>query len=626
MGSVIVMLLLFVLFDYVPVYAVDTVPTEEWAAKWEERKSEPVTTNLVEEWPQGPAIGAEAAILMEADTGIVLYGKNVEEKLYPASITKMMTALLVVENCSMEETVTFSSEAIDNTEWGSSRIGIMKGEELTVEQCLYGLLLGSANEVAYGLAEHVGGSLEEFVAMMNEKAEKLGCVNTHFVNASGLPDEDHYVCAIDMAKIAKAFFENDTLCMISGSYSYTIPATNKTSETRPMENHHKMITGKKYEYDGIVGGKTGFTSLARQTLVTCAQKEGMKLICVILMDESPYQFLDTASLFDYGFDSFKKLKISDYETRYNISSANFFHTNVDIMGSSKSILSLNEFGYVVMPKIMEFEEARVQVDYDTKKENAVASLDYYVGENQVGSTTIDYANNDKKTFEFANIITDSTDETYTYVPQQKTVFVTVTDVLKKVLSVIGILFLATVVIALIFGFIKSAKRAQMKKKKRYKQRSENRRYNYKKRSENKRRKEPVDNNKKAGKDYMEPMYKELSKRATSAAESETINEYDIKQKEREDALYFDNEQAGKEEVFEPTGLYDTDYIEDEYSDEEDENIRDDFYGEDFDEEDEEDEPGMYINPKYAHLFKEGNNTAGSQTVELLPLDDPRRWN
>lgn len=627
----IIILLLFAFSNCLKVYAVDTVPTEEWAAKWEQRKSEPVQTNLAPEWPQGPAIGAKSAILMEVDTGIILYGKNIEEKLYPASITKMMTALLVVENCSMEEKVTFSNEAIDNTEWGSSRIGIMKGEELTVEQCLYGLLLGSANEVAYGLAEHVGGSLEHFVEMMNEKASELGCVNTHFANASGLPDDNHYVCALDMAKIAKAFFSNDTLCMISGTYSYTIPATNKTNETRPMENHHKMVTGKKYEYDGIIGGKTGFTSVARQTLVTCAQREGMKLVCVIMMDESPYQFTDTMALFDYGFDSFKKLKISDYETRYNINSANFFHTNVDIMGSSKSILSLNEFGYVVIPKTIDFTTASVRVDYNSKAQNAVANLEYYVGENKVGSTSIDYANTNKKTYEFANIITDTTDETYTYVPEQKTVFVTVTDVLKKILTVIGILFIATVIIALIFGFIRSAKRAQMKKKKRYKQRSENRRYNYKKRSENRnRKKEPVENNKNAGKDYIEPVYKELSRRATNAAESITVNEYDIKQKEREDALYFDNDQAGNEEIYEPTGIYDTDYNEEDYIEKE-KPSEEEYYGEPFDEEDEEDQDHMYINPQYAHLFQNGGqqgnglNGGTGNTVELLPLDDPRRW-
>lgn len=565
------LLLLFSLVFSMPVYAVDTVPTEEYEIKWEQRKSIPVETNLIIDWPTGPEIGAEAAILMEADSGTILYSKNIDEQLYPASITKMMTALLTVENCSMEEVVTFSNEAIDNTEWGSSRIGIMKGEQLTVEECLYGLLLGSANEVAYGLAEHVGGSLDEFVSMMNEKAVSLGCTRTHFANASGLPNEEHYVSARDMALIAKAFFSNDTLCLISGSYSYVIPGTNKTNETRPMENHHKMVTGKKYEYEGIIGGKTGFTSDARQTLVTCAQREGMKLICVILKDESPYQFLDTKELFDYGFNGFNKLKIANYETRYNISSANFFHTNIDIMGSSKSFFTINEDGYVVIPKTMEFENAAVKVSYNTESTNAVANLEYFVGDNKIGQTTIDYADSGNKAFEFANIITDSSaDSTYTYEPEQKTVFVTISEVIKKLFIVVGILLLITIIIAMILGFIRSAKRAKMKKKKRYKSRSENsHRNNYKKRSENKKHHEPVDNNKNSGKNYMKPLYKDLSKRLEDAAES--VNE--------------DN--------------YVPDYDDGEYYEDED----------------------FYFEEQTYSDFSEMDGYG----VELHPLDDPNRW-
>lgn len=547
------MLLLFCVSDITRVYAVDTVPSDEMQQAWEARKSEPVQTNLSEHWPTGPQIGAKSAILMEADTGNILYGKNIDEKLYPASITKMMTALLTVENCTMEEIVTFSNEAIDNTEWGSSRIGIMKGEQLTVADCLYGLLLGSANEVAYGLAEHVGGDLETFVQMMNDKAASLGCTNTHFANASGLPNEDHYVSAYDMALIAQEFFNNDTLCMISGTYSYTIPPTNKTDEKRPMENHHKMVTGKKYEYDGIVGGKTGFTSDARQTLVTCAQKEGMKLICVVMKDESPYQFLDTKELFDYGFTSFQKLKISDYETRYNINSANFFHTNVDIMGSSKSILTINDYGYVVIPKTIEFDETTVQVDYRNAGGGAIATLNYYVGDNKVGTTTIDYASNEKNTFEFANIITDASgDESYTYEPEQKTVFITASEVFKKLVTVIGMLFLVVLTMVLVMGFIRSAVRARLKMRKRYKQRSENnRRYNYKKRSENKKRKAPIDEKGGAKGLYIEPLYNDLSDRTGRAADS--ANDIMLEDDYVEGVYYddetieFDEEEAYEEE-------------------------------------------------------------------------------
>ena len=512
--------LALIMIAFIPgtaVYAVDTLPTEEYVTQWEARKSLPVDTNSIPGWPKGPENGAESAILMEVDTGAVLYSKNINEPLYPASTTKLMTALLVVENCQMDEVVTFSDEAIDNTEWGSSRIGIMKGEQLTVEQCLYGLLLGSANEVAYGLAEHVGGDLESFVSMMNAKAEELGCTNTHFVNASGLPDPDHYVSASDLATIAREFFSNETLCMISGTAKYVIPSTNKTDEERPQENHHKMIQGKKYAYDGVVGGKTGFTTDARQTLVTCAQRDGMKLVCVVMKDESPYQFTDTSALFDYGFASFQKINVADNEKRYNIRSANFFNTKLDIMGSSKDILSLNKAGSIVIPKGMDFEEPTVTVNYNTGTDGAVARLDYYIGDNRVGGTTLDYATNDRKLFEFANIITDGSDQQpETYVPDHKTVFVTVSDVVKKLFMIVGILFFIILFAALFMRFIKSAQRAKLKKRKRYKKRSENKRYNYRKRSENKRRRNPGEQL--STRDmYTQPIYKELQKRSADAS-------------------------------------------------------------------------------------------------------------
>ena len=513
----------------VTVSAVDTLPTEEFQTQWEGRKSLPIDSNAIVSWPKGPENGTESAILMEVDTGAILYAKNINEPLYPASTTKMMTALLVAENCQMDEVVTFSDEAIDNTEWGSSRIGIMKGEQLTVEQCMYGLLLGSANEIAYGLAEHVGGDLDTFVGMMNEKAAALGCTNTHFVNASGLPDPEHYVSALDLAKIARAFFSNETLCMISGTPKYVIPATNKTDEERPLENHHKMISGKKYAYDGIVGGKTGFTSEARQTLVTCAQRDGMKLVCVVMKDESPYQFTDTADLLDYGFASFQKYNVADNETRYNIQSASFFHTKLDIMGSSKSILSLNKSGSIVIPKGMSFDDAEVTVDYEPGIEGAVARLDYFVGGNRVGGTTLDYASDDKQVFEFANIITNTSDEEpVSYKPDHKTVFVTVSDVVKKLFMIVGTLFFIILFITLIMRFVKSARRAGMKKRKRYKKRSENKRYNYKKRSENKRRRNPGEQL--TPRDmYMQPIYKELQKRSADASGREEEEFYDEEQ-------------------------------------------------------------------------------------------------
>lgn len=538
-SGILFMLLLF--SSAKTVSAVDTVPTEEFVLQYENNKTLPVLSNEIINWPEGPRIGAKSAIVMEVDTGSILYNKNIDESLYPASITKMMTALLVMENTNLSDVVTFSETAIKNTEWGSSRIGIQIGEELTVEQCLYGLLLGSANEVAYGLAEHVGGDLDSFVAMMNKKAEEIGCTHTHFVNASGLPDENHYVSSYDMALIAREFFKNETLSLISGTYSYTIPATNKVNEERPLDNHHKMVTGKKYAYEGIIGGKTGFTSVARQTLVTCAQRNGIRLICVVMQDESPNQFLDSANLLDYGFNNFQKLPIADYETRYDLNSRTFFNTKLDIMGSSRSILSLNKSGYIVIPKNMEFEDADVTVQYLDNNTQAIAKLVYSVGGNYVGSTTIDYADNFVKTFEFAKILTDETDkEPQKLVPNKETIFISVKYVVFSVLKVLGILFAIIVITTIAYRYITSSRRKSKLNKKRYKQRSENTLKNrraYKKRSENKKRKNQVVDNKKTQKS----IYREMMQRSEQI-NSESNKDYS----ERmgfETNTYFDEEDA-----------------------------------------------------------------------------------
>lgn len=172
----------------------------------------------------GTGNSAGNGILIDADTGAILYEKNAYTKCYPASTTKILTGLLTVENCSMDETVTFSRAAANSVTWEDSNLATKVGEQYTVEQALYGLLLYSANEIAYGLAEHVGGSLENFVEMMNARARELGAVNTHFANASGLYDPNHYTTAYDMAMIARGCYNNSTFVNIDSTedtYTWT---------------------------------------------------------------------------------------------------------------------------------------------------------------------------------------------------------------------------------------------------------------------------------------------------------------------------------------------------------------------------------------------------------------------
>lgn len=256
-------------------------------------------------WPQAPEIAEETGILMEATTGQVLFDKEMDEIRYPASTTKIMTALLILENVKdLSQTVTFTDVITPDLAPGNSTINVQIGEQLTVEECLYGIMLASANEVCTQMAVYVAGSVENFVSMMNKRAAELGCENTHFVNANGLPDPNHYTTAHDLARILAAAIQNEDFCRISGSASYTIPPTNMTPYSRNLENSNALIKEGEYHYEGVIAGKTGHTEAAKNTLVTAASRDGMTLVCVVLRSDGENRFIDTVSLFDYGFNNF----------------------------------------------------------------------------------------------------------------------------------------------------------------------------------------------------------------------------------------------------------------------------------------------------------------------------------
>lgn len=256
-------------------------------------------------WPQGPEIAEETGILMEATTGQVLFDKEMDEIRYPASTTKIMTALLILENVKdLSQTVTFTDVITPDLAPGNSTINAQIGEQLTVEECLYGIMLASANEVCTQMAVYVAGSVENFVSMMNKRAAELGCENTHFVNANGLPDPNHYTTAHDLARILAEAIKNEDFCRISGSASYTIPPTNMTPYSRNLENSNALIKEGEYHYEGVIAGKTGHTEAAKNTLVTAASRDGMTLVCVVLRSDGENRFIDTVSLFDYGFNNF----------------------------------------------------------------------------------------------------------------------------------------------------------------------------------------------------------------------------------------------------------------------------------------------------------------------------------
>ena len=270
----------------------------------------PIESNAVKGWPSGPQVEGEAAAVLDAETGAFLYSKNIEAKEYPASITKIMTTLVALENGDLDSKVKISDWAVNSLDEDSSRLWVDAGEKLTLRQALYAVIMVSANDCANAVAEKIGGSEEGFVEMMNKKAKELGCVNTHFVNAHGLHDENHYTCARDMALITKAAMENKTFAEIMKTVEYTIPKTKNVKQEYVMVSHQKMLYRDGFYYKGCLGGKTGFTDEAYNTLVTVAQRKGRQLICVILRTNGPDKICyETRDLLDYGFKKFVRTEL-----------------------------------------------------------------------------------------------------------------------------------------------------------------------------------------------------------------------------------------------------------------------------------------------------------------------------
>lgn len=337
-------------------------------------------------WPEGPAVEGASAIVMEASTGTILYEKNSKEELYPASITKIMTTLLAIENCDLSEKVTFSYDSVHKIE--GTHISRDEGEVMTLEQCLYAVLINSANDCAYAVAEHVGGDYDTFIKMMNDKAKELGCKNTHFNNPHGLPDENHYTSARDMALISREALRNETFRIITATKKYTIPTTNKHPDAEtPMVNHHKMLApyqgDTKYLYDDCIGGKTGYTSVAGSTLVTFAERDGMTLICVVMKEQTPAHYLDTKNLLDYCFENFQLWNVAENEKSYT---SDVMQNK--IFASEEAFLALDKNGSIVLPRTAAFTDAKAKVKEDTKSDKKVGTIEYIYADRKVGGTDI----------------------------------------------------------------------------------------------------------------------------------------------------------------------------------------------------------------------------------------------
>lgn len=352
--------------------------------------SAPVSVKADIYWPEAPSASTPSIMVMEVYSGAVLYEKNSNQVNYPASITKILTTLLALEHCELDEVVTFSDDAIDLNQGDTSHIARDYGEQMTMEECLYAVMLESANECAYAVAEHVGkklgGNYQTFIDLMNERAKELGCTNTHFTNANGLPDENHWTSAHDMALIAAEAYRNETFRIITGSTKYQIPPTNKHDEITYLSNHHKMLHARntaEYVYPYCTGGKTGYTVAAGSTLVTYAEKDGLSLVCVVMKTDGAAQYNDTRALFEYVFQNFHAVKISEEQTAVMEE-----ETNKGVMNFYESYVDLDKDSYVVLPVTADVTEVKSSLETENIPSSVIAQIKYTYGDHVVGAVDI----------------------------------------------------------------------------------------------------------------------------------------------------------------------------------------------------------------------------------------------
>ncbi|MBQ8586288.1 MAG: D-alanyl-D-alanine carboxypeptidase, partial [Butyricicoccus sp.] len=290
------------------------------------------------------ALGAEElvseyALVMCAETGEVLYEKNGSAPARPASITKLLTALIAFENVDdFSQTTTVTETALD-VEYDSTRIGLIEGEEVTLEDMMAAMLIGSANDASNVLAEAVGGSLENFTQMMNDKLVELGCTGSHFVNAHGLDDDNQYASAYDMALITRALLDHPEFTELCGTMMYVMPANDISGEERYFNCRQTMLMSDEEDYyEGAFAGKNGYTSKALQTQVLCAYRDDMTLISVIMSCPSKAEKVeDTKKLLDYGFENFTVTTVDASTLSNLIEDAGFDPTGVDIADMTVNI-------------------------------------------------------------------------------------------------------------------------------------------------------------------------------------------------------------------------------------------------------------------------------------------------
>lgn len=330
----------------------------------------PVQSNELEDWAQGPGTYGDAAIVMEAGSGAILYAKNIDAREYPASITKVLTALLAYEYGDMNSNVVITKEALSCLGSGYASIGMKEGNSIYMRQAMHAMLLASSNEVAYAVGETVaagqGQSYDWFISQMNEKVKELGGVNSHFINTNGVHDENHYTCARDMALIGKELFAYPEFFETCRTQQYKIDGSATTEEHVFQQKHEMLIANNSEYYEKAVGGKTGYTTEAQNTLITMAEDGNLRLVCVVFKTYGGHVYSDTRALLEYGFQNFQKVSVLENE-------------------ADKRVKNIPEDAYVCLPEGITFEMLDKEIEkIDGSSE---AKITYLYQDMPVGTVT-----------------------------------------------------------------------------------------------------------------------------------------------------------------------------------------------------------------------------------------------
>ena len=356
-------------------------------------------------------IKSETAVLIDADTGIVLYDKNMNRQMHPASITKIMTGMLALEMADEKELMTTSRNAVYSLPYNTSHIALDQGEQITLEQAMYALAIESANDAANVIAEHIGGTTENFARLMTQKAHSLGAVNTNFTNAHGLPDNNHYTTAYDMALITSAAIKTEGFNRYFSANRYDMAQTNIRDVVRQFWNANYYINGYE-ECKGLVMSKTGWTEEAKHTMVTAAERDGVTLIAVVMSStHKGDKFDDTTALLDYGFENFDKVTLS----------ADFVKENMPLalIATDGTTVTVNRKDYltdkieITLPKNKTVQDVVIKTDsvqFNEARDFATVAINLYYKDNGSSylcgksAVSVLFVSEEEKGFDFSALV------------------------------------------------------------------------------------------------------------------------------------------------------------------------------------------------------------------------------